>query len=94
MPLNSIVPDISEGDEDIDAVINRIAAEAERNMVTMTTSFCQTFLCAQLATRLPCSSLSLDLFQQLSLSLFEPSFFHHFKHFDFLQKGFLYTLSW
>ncbi|XP_065934810.1 RIMS-binding protein 2 isoform X12 [Magallana gigas] len=32
MPLNSIVPDISEGDEDIDAVINRIAAEAERNM--------------------------------------------------------------
>lgn len=51
MPLNSIVPDISEGDEDIDAVINRIAAEAERNMVTMTTRFCQPFLCAQLATQ-------------------------------------------
>ncbi|XP_055995599.1 peripheral-type benzodiazepine receptor-associated protein 1-like isoform X7 [Ostrea edulis] len=32
MPLNSIIPDLSEGDEDIDAVINRIAAEAERNM--------------------------------------------------------------
>ncbi|XP_055995650.1 peripheral-type benzodiazepine receptor-associated protein 1-like isoform X20 [Ostrea edulis] len=33
MPLNSIIPDLSEGDEDIDAVINRIAAEAERNMI-------------------------------------------------------------
>ncbi|XP_062590789.1 peripheral-type benzodiazepine receptor-associated protein 1-like isoform X4 [Saccostrea cucullata] len=32
MPLNSIVPETSEGDEDIDTVINRIAAEAERNM--------------------------------------------------------------
>lgn len=51
MPLNSIIPDLSEGDEDIDAVINRIAAEAERNMVTMSTSFCQKFLCAQLATQ-------------------------------------------
>jgi hypothetical protein len=58
MPLNSIIPDLSEGDEDIDAVINRIAAEAERNMVTMSTSFCQTifYVHSLLYKSLPLSS--------------------------------------
>lgn len=40
MFLNLIVFDISEGDEDIDVVINRIVVEVERNMVIMIIRFC------------------------------------------------------
>lgn len=40
MFLNLIVFDISEGDEDIDVVINRIVVEVERNMVIMRIRFC------------------------------------------------------
>lgn len=40
MFLNLIVFDISEGDEDIDVVINRIVVEVERNMVIMRICFC------------------------------------------------------